>query len=96
MELNAMRHAIALSAFGLGTTSPNPPVGCVILDTEGRIVGEGYHHRKGDSHAELNALAAAGHRAHEGALSTWCSIPTERLKKRFREAMALASCRFPQ
>ena len=51
-ELNAMRRAIALSAFGLGTTSPNPPVGCVILDADGRIVGEGYHERKGEPHAE--------------------------------------------
>lgn len=36
-EIDAMRRAIALSAFGLGTTSPNPPVGCVILDADGRI-----------------------------------------------------------
>lgn len=61
-----MRRAIALSAFGIGATSPNPPVGCVILDTDGRVVGEGYHQRKGESHAELNALAAAGGRAKEG------------------------------
>lgn len=59
-ELAAMRRAIALSAAGLGTTSPNPPVGCVILDLRGRIVGEGYHERKGEAHAETQALAAAG------------------------------------
>jgi diaminohydroxyphosphoribosylaminopyrimidine deaminase/5-amino-6-(5-phosphoribosylamino)uracil reductase len=58
-----MRRAIALSAFGLGTTSPNPPVGCVILDPDGRIIGEGFHERKGDPHAEAHALAAAGKRA---------------------------------
>lgn len=62
-ELATMRRAIALSAFGLGTTSPNPPVGCVVLDVHGRIVGEGYHRRKGESHAEVQALAAAGDRA---------------------------------
>jgi diaminohydroxyphosphoribosylaminopyrimidine deaminase/5-amino-6-(5-phosphoribosylamino)uracil reductase len=61
-----MRRAIALSAFGLGTTSPNPPVGCVILDAKGQIVGEGYHRRKGEPHAEVNALAAAGERATAG------------------------------
>ncbi|MEV4079134.1 bifunctional diaminohydroxyphosphoribosylaminopyrimidine deaminase/5-amino-6-(5-phosphoribosylamino)uracil reductase RibD [Nonomuraea fuscirosea] len=55
-----MRRAIAVSALGLGTTSPNPPVGCVILDTSGCVIGEGFHRRKGEAHAEGNALAAAG------------------------------------
>jgi diaminohydroxyphosphoribosylaminopyrimidine deaminase/5-amino-6-(5-phosphoribosylamino)uracil reductase len=59
-EIAAMRRAIALSAAGLGTTSPNPPVGCVLLDSHARIVGEGYHERKGEAHAEAQALAAAG------------------------------------
>jgi diaminohydroxyphosphoribosylaminopyrimidine deaminase/5-amino-6-(5-phosphoribosylamino)uracil reductase len=59
-EAAAMRRAIALSAAGLGTTSPNPPVGCVLLDSRDRIVGEGYHERKGEAHAEAQALAAAG------------------------------------
>jgi diaminohydroxyphosphoribosylaminopyrimidine deaminase/5-amino-6-(5-phosphoribosylamino)uracil reductase len=59
-ELGAMRRAIALSALGLSTTSPNPPVGCVILDPTGRPVGEGYHRRKGEPHAEVHALTAAG------------------------------------
>jgi len=61
-----MRRAIAISAQGLGSTSPNPPVGCVILDAEGRTVGEGYHLRKGEPHAEVNALEAAGGRAEGG------------------------------
>ncbi|MGV9848014.1 bifunctional diaminohydroxyphosphoribosylaminopyrimidine deaminase/5-amino-6-(5-phosphoribosylamino)uracil reductase RibD [Streptomyces sp. NPDC003442] len=65
-ELTAMRRAIAISAQGLGTTSPNPPVGCVILDRDGVPVGEGYHLRKGDHHAEVNALTAAGERAEGG------------------------------
>ncbi|MGW5349457.1 bifunctional diaminohydroxyphosphoribosylaminopyrimidine deaminase/5-amino-6-(5-phosphoribosylamino)uracil reductase RibD [Streptomyces sp. NPDC004031] len=64
-EVLAMRRAIAISAQGLGSTSPNPPVGCVVLDAQGRTVGEGYHLRKGEPHAEVNALAAAG-RAAEG------------------------------
>ena len=59
-EIAAMRRAIALSAAGLGMTSPNPPVGCVLLDPQDRIVGEGYHERKGEAHAEAQALAAAG------------------------------------
>jgi diaminohydroxyphosphoribosylaminopyrimidine deaminase / 5-amino-6-(5-phosphoribosylamino)uracil reductase len=65
-ELSAMRQAIVLSAFGLGTTSPNPPVGCVILDATGQVVGKGYHERKGEPHAEANALAVAGNRADGG------------------------------
>jgi diaminohydroxyphosphoribosylaminopyrimidine deaminase/5-amino-6-(5-phosphoribosylamino)uracil reductase len=65
-ELDAMRRAIALSAFGLGTTSPNPPVGCVILDADGHLVSEGYHERKGEPHAEAQALAAAAERARGG------------------------------
>lgn len=66
-ERDAMRRAIVLSAFGLGTTSPNPPVGCVILDTNGQTAGEGYHERKGEPHAETQALAAAGARARDGS-----------------------------
>ena len=62
-ELDAMRRAIALSAAGLGATSPNPPVGCVIVGAGGTIAGEGYHQRKGEGHAETRALAAAGERA---------------------------------
>jgi diaminohydroxyphosphoribosylaminopyrimidine deaminase/5-amino-6-(5-phosphoribosylamino)uracil reductase len=65
-ELDAMRRAIALSGFGLGTTSPNPPVGCVVLDATGRVIGEGYHHRKGEAHAEVHALRAAGDQARGG------------------------------
>lgn len=65
-ELAAMRRAIALSAFGLGTTSPNPPVGCVILDRTGQLAGQGYHRRKGEAHAEALAVADAGEQARGG------------------------------
>ncbi|WP_069814313.1 bifunctional diaminohydroxyphosphoribosylaminopyrimidine deaminase/5-amino-6-(5-phosphoribosylamino)uracil reductase RibD [Streptomyces sp. TP-A0874] len=61
-----MRRAIALAARGLGRTSPNPVVGCVVLDTAGRPVGEGYHQRAGGPHAEVNALRTAGERARGG------------------------------
>lgn len=59
-EIAAMRRAIALSAAGLGTASPNPPVGCVVIGCGGGMVGEGYHQRKGKAHAEALALEAAG------------------------------------
>ncbi|MEU6346505.1 hypothetical protein ABZ883_36780 [Streptomyces sp. NPDC046977] len=72
VELAAMRRAIIISASGLGGTSPNPAVGCVILDAEGRTVGEGYHLHKGAAHAEVNALAAAGnHAAGGGGEQPW-------------------------
>jgi diaminohydroxyphosphoribosylaminopyrimidine deaminase/5-amino-6-(5-phosphoribosylamino)uracil reductase len=62
-EAAAMRRALALAALGLGTTSPNPPVGCVILRPDGQIAGEGWHVRKGEAHAEAQALARAGEQA---------------------------------
>ncbi|MFD7895007.1 bifunctional diaminohydroxyphosphoribosylaminopyrimidine deaminase/5-amino-6-(5-phosphoribosylamino)uracil reductase RibD [Streptomyces sp. NPDC059743] len=61
-----MRRAIALAARGLGSTSPNPVVGCLILDAAGRPAGEGFHRRAGGPHAEIHALRAAGERARGG------------------------------
>lgn len=65
-EAAAMRRAVALAARGLGSTSPNPVVGCVILDRDGRTVGEGWHQRAGGPHAEVHALAEAGDDARGG------------------------------
>ncbi|MEV0718932.1 bifunctional diaminohydroxyphosphoribosylaminopyrimidine deaminase/5-amino-6-(5-phosphoribosylamino)uracil reductase RibD [Asanoa sp. NPDC050611] len=62
----AMRRAIELGARGLGTTSPNPVVGCVLLDAAGEVVGEGFHAYAGGPHAEIVALAQAGERARGG------------------------------
>ena len=62
----AMARAVDLAARGLGRTSPNPVVGCVILDTAGEVVGEGFHEAAGGPHAEVNALASAGERARGG------------------------------
>lgn len=54
-----MARAVALAERGLETTDPNPRVGCVIAREE-RIVGEGWHERAGEPHAEIHALRAAG------------------------------------
>ncbi|MFE9561278.1 bifunctional diaminohydroxyphosphoribosylaminopyrimidine deaminase/5-amino-6-(5-phosphoribosylamino)uracil reductase RibD [Streptomyces sp. NPDC006487] len=62
----AMRRAIELAARGLGSTSPNPVVGCVITDASGAVVGEGWHERAGGPHAEIHALSAAGRAARGG------------------------------
>ncbi|MFI6762105.1 bifunctional diaminohydroxyphosphoribosylaminopyrimidine deaminase/5-amino-6-(5-phosphoribosylamino)uracil reductase RibD [Micromonospora sp. NPDC050417] len=62
----AMRRAIELAARGLGSTSPNPVVGCVLLDVNGELVGEGFHAYAGGPHAEIVALAQAGERARGG------------------------------
>ena len=51
-----MRRALELARLGLGTVSPNPMVGCVIVH-ENQIVGEGWHQIYGGPHAEVNAIA---------------------------------------
>jgi len=57
-----MRRALALAEKGLFTTTPNPRVGCVITQGES-IVGEGWHEKAGEPHAEALALRDAGPRA---------------------------------
>ncbi|WP_329276654.1 bifunctional diaminohydroxyphosphoribosylaminopyrimidine deaminase/5-amino-6-(5-phosphoribosylamino)uracil reductase RibD [Streptomyces sp. NBC_00691] len=59
-DITAMRRAVELAARGLGATSPNPVVGCVITDASGHVVGEGFHQRAGGPHAEVHALREAG------------------------------------
>lgn len=65
-DITAMRRAITLAARGLGSTSPNPVVGCVILDAAGQPAGEGFHRRAGGPHAEIHALREAGGKARGG------------------------------
>ncbi|MFC5148647.1 bifunctional diaminohydroxyphosphoribosylaminopyrimidine deaminase/5-amino-6-(5-phosphoribosylamino)uracil reductase RibD [Streptomyces aureoversilis] len=64
-EADAMRRAVALAARALGATSPNPVVGCVVLDPRGTVLGEGWHRRAGGPHAEVEALAAASAAGHD-------------------------------
>ncbi len=58
-----MRHALALAQRGLGRVSPNPSVGCVIVDDQDRVVGGGWTQPGGRPHAEAVALAEAGDKA---------------------------------
>jgi diaminohydroxyphosphoribosylaminopyrimidine deaminase/5-amino-6-(5-phosphoribosylamino)uracil reductase len=57
-----MARALELAARGLYTTDPNPRVGSVIVN-DGRVIGEGWHERAGEPHAEVLALRAAGPQA---------------------------------
>lgn len=58
MEINIkfMKRALQLARLGEGLVSPNPMVGAVIVAADGRIIGEGYHHRYGGPHAEVCAI----------------------------------------
>lgn len=58
-----MSRALELAALGMNTATPNPRVGCVIVNN-GIVVGEGWHRKAGEPHAEANALAMAGGKAH--------------------------------
>lgn len=57
-----MVRALQLAEQGLYTTDPNPRVGCVVVN-DGEVIGEGYHVRPGEAHAEVLALREAGGRA---------------------------------
>jgi diaminohydroxyphosphoribosylaminopyrimidine deaminase/5-amino-6-(5-phosphoribosylamino)uracil reductase len=62
-----MRRALELAERGRGYVEPNPLVGAVVV-RDGRLVGEGWHQRYGQAHAEVNALAAAGEAARGATL----------------------------
>lgn len=54
-DMEYMDRCLELALKGLGTTAPNPMVGCVLV-ADGRIIGQGYHREYGKSHAEVNAI----------------------------------------
>ena len=58
-DMQYMQRALDLAAKGQYTTAPNPNVGCVLV-RDGQIVGEGWHQRAGEPHAEVHALKMAG------------------------------------
>ena len=60
-----MTHALALAREALFLTSPNPRVGCVIVDAEGAVLGSGHTQRAGEAHAEIMALRDAQAKHHD-------------------------------
>ena len=77
----SLERALELAERGRGTTRPNPVVGAVIV-ADGEVVGEGWHERKGEPHAERHALVAAGDRARGATMfvslepcTSTCSTP---------------------
>ncbi|NRA61182.1 MAG: bifunctional diaminohydroxyphosphoribosylaminopyrimidine deaminase/5-amino-6-(5-phosphoribosylamino)uracil reductase RibD, partial [Psychrobium sp.] len=56
-DIEWMQQAINLAKCGRFTTTPNPNVGCVIVK-DGQLIGQGYHQKAGQGHAEVNALAS--------------------------------------
>jgi diaminohydroxyphosphoribosylaminopyrimidine deaminase/5-amino-6-(5-phosphoribosylamino)uracil reductase len=66
IDLDFTRRALALAAEGVGLVSPNPLVGCVIVSTDGEVVGEGIYIYDNATHAEVLALEQAGERSKGG------------------------------
>ena len=62
-----MQRCLTLARQGLGRTAPNPMVGCVVVK-DGEMVGEGFHPKAGEPHAEVFALRMAGDRAKNATL----------------------------
>ena len=67
-----MERALFHAARGAGRTSPNPLVGAVVVSADGVVVGQGFHERAGEAHAEVHALAEAGGRARGATL--YCTL----------------------
>src|SRR3954471_181738 len=63
-----LARALELAEQGIGLASPNPCVGAVVVERDGKVAGEGTHTYEGKSHAEVIALNAAGERARGGTL----------------------------
>ena len=63
-----MRRSIQLALLAEGRTSPNPLVGSIVLDSSGRLVGEGFHSGAGKPHAEIEALSQAGKKSVNGTI----------------------------
>ncbi|MEM7576805.1 MAG: bifunctional diaminohydroxyphosphoribosylaminopyrimidine deaminase/5-amino-6-(5-phosphoribosylamino)uracil reductase RibD [Planctomycetota bacterium] len=75
-ETQAMQHALSLAVQGQGHVEPNPMVGCVLLAPDGEVLGEGFHRRFGEAHAEREAIADARQRGHTDQLAGCTAVVT--------------------
>ena len=66
LDISMLHQAARLAVMGHGAAEPNPMVGCIIANREGNIVGEGFHEKCGEEHAEINALTMASDGARGG------------------------------
>lgn len=89
-EMAAMRRALELAASPDAPRSPNPRVGAVLLDPDGRVLAEGYHRGAGTAHAEVVALSAAGAAA-RGATAVVTLEPCNHVGRSGSCAQALVS-----
>src|SRR5437660_8761437 len=71
-EAQYMERALFHAARGRGRTSPNPVVGALVVSADGIVVGQGFHERAGEPHAEVHALATAGTAARGATL--YCTL----------------------
>jgi diaminohydroxyphosphoribosylaminopyrimidine deaminase / 5-amino-6-(5-phosphoribosylamino)uracil reductase len=71
-DADFMARALQLAERGRGHTSPNPLVGAVVVTPQGVVVGQGYHERAGEAHAEIHAIEAAGPATHGATL--YCTL----------------------
>ncbi|MEN8126750.1 MAG: bifunctional diaminohydroxyphosphoribosylaminopyrimidine deaminase/5-amino-6-(5-phosphoribosylamino)uracil reductase RibD [Planctomycetota bacterium] len=68
-DIKLMQMALLFAGRGLGNVEPNPAVGCVIVK-DGAVIGQGWHERYGEAHAEVNALADCKANGHDAAGAT--------------------------
>jgi diaminohydroxyphosphoribosylaminopyrimidine deaminase/5-amino-6-(5-phosphoribosylamino)uracil reductase len=71
-DVEYMDRALFLAARGRGRTSPNPMVGAIVVSPDGVVVGQGFHERAGQPHAEVRALVMAGERGHGATM--YCTL----------------------
>jgi diaminohydroxyphosphoribosylaminopyrimidine deaminase/5-amino-6-(5-phosphoribosylamino)uracil reductase len=71
-DVDYMDRALFLAARGRGRTSPNPMVGAIVVTPDGVVVGQGFHERAGQPHAEVRALVMAGDRGRGATM--YCTL----------------------